>query len=614
MNKQTGKHNKTGKHKKDEVLIMNLFKRTYRKGQKKFVTAAAVTVAALNILAPIGAYATAYNTSAYAASYNTGAYIAAGQPSAADTAEINIYGVGEGAAVRAYHIVEATYNDYGLTGYRQLDAAAAVSKITKNTDAKGTVLYDDPTYENISALTQAIQADTGGIQNKLEAITLTWDAEKEAYVTEEAKAGSYLVLVEHETEGYVYNPMYVSNSYTDANTKDSLGKDTDNNGHANGSVTAEPDKVIQLAGADAYAKKSQTFLTKDIVNPSTGNTKADDERIGDSVTFDVKTITPDYSDGFMTSDITFTVTDFQSDGLAVVDPADIYVYTGDAETGTLLGTEYYKKSVDTADNTWTVDFSAEWVKENPNTKLTIRYSTVIDEDAVMANESNPNIAQLEYTTVYKETEIIKDKTRHYTFEVHAVKTDADGNALAGAVFELTQLSEGNISGAGTLPEDSVVYTAESDENGRLDFTGLEEGTYTLREIKAPKGYTLNDSTWTVTITPAYDAVENIISRYTVSITENYADGSTSETRSSSYTVAEHKDSEDGLSDTVVLTESYTEDEPIVSISDTRLSKLPSVGGAGTLVLTAGGVMIVGAALVLTLHAKKKDKPQTETKA
>lgn len=539
---------------------------------------------------------------AFADAYSTEAYAPTNQPSAADRSSIAIYDVEEGATVRAYHIIEATYNTYGLTGYRQLEAAAKVSPITKNTDAKGTVLYDNPTYENIAKLAQAIHTNAGGIKSELEPLTLTWDAAAKAYVTDQAKAGSYLVLVEHEESGYIYNPMYVSNNYTDANLSASLGTDA-----GNGSVTAEMDVVVKLDNVEAYAKKSQTYLTKDIVNPSTGNTKVDDERIGDTVTFDIKTITPDYADSFNTTDIKFTITDRQSAGLAVVDMANIHVYVGDVETGTELATDDYTKSVNAAANTWIVDFAPRWVRENPNTEITIRYSTVIDEDAVMAANSNPNTASLEYTTVYGETDTIEDRTRHYTYELHAVKTDADDQVLANATFELTQLSEGNANGAGTLADAAVVYTAVSDANGHLDFTGLEEGTYLLREIKAPNGYTLHDSTWTITITPTYDAATNTLAKYIVTITENYADGTKGATRSYSYTVKSQQDAEDGLSDVVEIAETQKEDIAIVSIPNTKLSKLPSVGGAGTVTLALGAVVLVGGALVLTLIAKKKDR-------
>lgn len=568
--------------------------RTTGRTLRRFVGAGALAlmVAAAAVL-PVAGSAYAYETSAYAPT---------GQPSAADTSTIRIYGVGQGAAVRAYHIVGATYNAYGLTGYYQLEAAAKVSAITKNTDARGTILYDNPTYANIAALAQAIHTNANGIKSELEPIDLVWDAAEEAYVTDQAKAGSYLVLVEHESEGYIYNPMWVSNDYTDAILADSLGTDD-----GNGSVTAELDTVVKLDDQEAYAKKSSIYLTKDIVDPSTGNTKVDDERVGDTVMFDVKTVTPDYSDGFKVEDITFTITDVQSAGLAVVDPANIHVYIGDAETGAELSADNYNKAVNAGNNTWTVDFAPKWVRENPNTEITIRYSTVIDEDAVMAANSNPNTATLTYTTVYGETDTISDRTRHYTYELHAIKTDADGAALANATFELTQLSEGNAYGAGALPTDSVVYTAVSDAEGRLNFTGLEEGTYLLWEIKAPKGYTLHDSTWTITITPTYDAATNILSKYIVSITENYVDGTTGTTYSYSYTVASHEDAEDGLADVVEIVEEAKEDAAIVSIPNTKLSKLPSVGSVGTAGLAVAAVALVGGALTLVVIAKRRDR-------
>lgn len=75
-----------------------------------------------------------------------------------------------------------------------------------------------------------------------------------------------------------------------------------------------------------------------------------------------------------------------------------------------------------------------------------------------------------------------------TFE----KTDDLGNALAGAEFELRK--------AGQV----LVGTAVSDGEGRVRFSGLATGTYTLREVKAPEGYELDETEYTVWVRESAD--------------------------------------------------------------------------------------------------------------
>lgn len=67
------------------------------------------------------------------------------------------------------------------------------------------------------------------------------------------------------------------------------------------------------------------------------------------------------------------------------------------------------------------------------------------------------------------------------------KTDAQtGAPLAGAVFEI-------------LREQSVIVQAVSDSSGRVDFGELPQGTYTVKEVVPPDGYTPVSDTYTVVV-------------------------------------------------------------------------------------------------------------------
>ena len=81
------------------------------------------------------------------------------------------------------------------------------------------------------------------------------------------------------------------------------------------------------------------------------------------------------------------------------------------------------------------------------------------------------------------------------FQVKKVDKDDPKKVLEGAEFTLT-----DANGA-------VVATATSDKNGELSFNTLTEGTYTLKETKAPANYKLDETEHAVVVT--YDADKQI---------------------------------------------------------------------------------------------------------
>ena len=82
-----------------------------------------------------------------------------------------------------------------------------------------------------------------------------------------------------------------------------------------------------------------------------------------------------------------------------------------------------------------------------------------------------------------------------SFHVKKVDKDDTSKALAGAEFTL-------LDATGT-----VLATQVSDKDGNLAFTTLTEGTYTLKETKAPNNYKLDETEHAVVVT--YDADQQI---------------------------------------------------------------------------------------------------------
>lgn len=88
----------------------------------------------------------------------------------------------------------------------------------------------------------------------------------------------------------------------------------------------------------------------------------------------------------------------------------------------------------------------------------------------------------------------KPKLKLYNVQLH--KVDADGNALAGAVFGLFE-ADGVTPVANPYGEGQA--TATSDEHGLVTFIGFEARDYVIKELTAPAGYQLLSDPITVTV-------------------------------------------------------------------------------------------------------------------
>lgn len=99
-----------------------------------------------------------------------------------------------------------------------------------------------------------------------------------------------------------------------------------------------------------------------------------------------------------------------------------------------------------------------------------------------AGESN---CQMEFTLPSAKIQQV-DQTKMTNISFY--KTDAAGTGLSGAEFTLTNDST-----------KTTMYAA-SESNGLVQFQQLVEGTYTLTETQAPKGYAIPTTSWKVNVT------------------------------------------------------------------------------------------------------------------
>ncbi len=260
-----------------------------------------------------------------------------------------------------------------------------------------------------------------------------------------------------------------------------------------------------------------------------------------------------------------------------------------------------------------------------NTKkaTTYHYSFGIDADVDAQDPGNSETYEFN-----KVTQALKDGE---TYE-NAENEDGTGTrkspyALTGATFALyvenetvTHANPDNILD----PADDVSYLTQikeavSDDNGHIKFTGLDEGVYYIKETHAPRGYTLNDNIYKVTIDAELSGA-GIMTEYTITTqlkvngvyqtvgTCTYSNELIDETNPDTQEVTPAVDPNTGA-----VKNTITADIAPVEIVDPRIAALPSTGGIGTIVITV--VASIGMAGFLTLYIvnRKKKKEESDKK-
>ena len=266
-------------------------------------------------------------------------------------------------------------------------------------------------------------------------------------------------------------------------------------------------------------------------------------------------------------------------------------------------------------------------KDQKGDDIVVTYSATVDEDAVLGNTGNPNSAKLEYSKDPNDPknptgETPESKTYTYVTSIEIIKIDGTTKLpLTGAEFEITGTKQNSITVWGerfvgdengiyyklkdgtyteTAPTDDtadqyesttqkyrkeayqetiaagetvVNATAVVDENGHLTFKGLGEGTYVIKEIKAPDGYNLLKEPITVTITCTPN--------------DPVGTGCTWEVTGNGAAVV------DGIIE--------------LTVENNKGTNLPTTGGIGTTIFyVLGGILTVGAVVLLVTKKRMRE--------
>lgn len=294
-------------------------------------------------------------------------------------------------------------------------------------------------------------------------------------------------------------------------------------------------------------------------------------QVGKKVTFKVTSQVPDMTGK---SEYHFKLKDKLSKGLTMT-AADFVSVTIGNET---LGKDKYEVKLTSNNQDGTTELEVtikEFINysEKAGENIVFEYQAEVNKDAVTVDKAT-NTAQVGFGNKSDELTFSKpDTVKVYTHTLTITKVDGkDQTPLAGAEFELyegTSVQEGKIiklvdegNGVYHVPDTTELTTTTtvvSPTTGIITIKGLKQGTYTLKETKAPAGYNKGEDT-------------------TIKITAESTDaGETIEVKGDKITVENNS----GI-------------------------QLPSTGGIGTIIFVAAGVCVVGF-LILTSRKTKRTK-------
>lgn len=472
-------------------------------------------------------------------------------------------------AVTAYRVVKPTYKGNNVIGF---EAVGGLTFKNLNGDEKGDVQVSN---DEIQAAAKAILADA----SKFEKPTDLHFDKATGVATGNLAPGMYIVLVTG-SGATVYNPVLLS-----VNIKD-----------ANGGIPDVSTSLDIATATKAFIKKSTPTLDKKITDKDGTDLGRDGDvvKYGDKVYFEIDTQLPSYKvaeNGTAHKDAQFQIVDKLDEGFDLVDLNNVKVYLGDSTTALTKDTDY---EIVQEGQGFKITFKGKTLIDNGGKDVKVKYGTKLNEKAKVDLEANVNDAKIVYTRNPSEEpkDGEEDKTFHYTFTLDGCfdKVNDAGDNLKDAEFTMYEDAECTK----VLKIDGTDAVAKTDEKGNFKFKGLSTGTFYLKETKAPDGYALNDTTFKVVIEADFKD-SGVLKDYKITV----GDKDDAKTNRNVVDVAAQFDDNGNKTGDQTLTP--------YEIKNIKISKMPSTGGAGTLLFTAGGATLFLSSAAAFLKAKKARK-------
>ena len=334
----------------------------------------------------------------------------------------------------------------------------------------------------------------------------------------------------------------------------------------------------------------------------TGYNDVADYNMGDAVPFHLIGSVPDMS-RYDTYNYIFH--DTLSAGLTPPADSDVKVYLSADKTLDTNDTEV-TSSFETTVSNQTITVSCDNLKTVVGTSgakyVIVAYTATLNQNAVVGLDGNPNVVYLEYSNKPDQSgsgddhptgNTPEDKVIVFTYELDTTKVDGADNTkkLKDAEFVLSR-GAGDSKEYAKLNDNSKVigWTATQDEatvlksgdDGLFKVIGLDDGTYYLKETKAPEGYNLLKEEITVVITAT---------------TTNGQDWTNGNAATALTGLAVKADNVDGTGNTSTGIAGIT-------VANNKGSTLPETGGIGTTIFYVLGGMLVVCAVVLMVSKKR----------
>lgn len=330
------------------------------------------------------------------------------------------------------------------------------------------------------------------------------------------------------------------------------------------------DDVNADVKADVPSVEKKVKDTNDTTGETTGWQDSADYDIGDDVPFQLTATLANNIESYKTYSLKFN--DTLSKGLDYNN--DAVIKLGDKDV-----TSYFTPSYDAKAKTltFTCDNILAFGAKNSD-KIVVEYTAKLNENAVIGAAGNPNTVGLEFSNNPNNGgegdrgKTPEDKVIVFTYKLTVNKVDKDNKPLTGAEFSL--FKKVKVDGKDELQLVEVKKILSTNAEGTVfGFTGLDDGTYVLRETKTPDGYnSIEDQTFT--ISAKHD--ENSDDPKLTALTGDVASGSI-----------------------INLGVMLEKGELSTDVVNNKGSVLPSTGGAGRVAIyVIGAILVLGGGIVL----------------